>query len=350
MTKKIVLIGLGKRGRTHLRNLSSIEACNVVAVCDENEKNMSGTIPFFKSYKDMIKKIECDAVIISVPTYYHYKIAKYCLAQNKHVLLEKPLTIKLSDTIELVKMAKAKKLLLMPGYHLSFDLKMQKARDIIQSGEIGKILMVRGRQSHNWGGKTPFEWSINKKYSGGGVIIDNASHYVDLFGFLFGGISQVSAFSNNLMFGSSVEDSAVINLKFQSGIIGTIEVSWGDASGRNNGINIWGSKGVLRISESNSQNSFLIEKYIIGGDAWNRIILEELYIPKGIEQLSKVDNIDNNKGFSKDASFKLLAYFIETINSKQNIRGYMKSHDMTQNTRIIDAIYKSIHNKKVQGI
>src|SRR6266481_4472420 len=142
MIKKIALIGLGKRGKTHLRNLSSIEACDVVAVCDENENNISGTTPFFKSYKDMIKKIECDAVIISVPTFYHYRIAKYCLAQNKHVFLEKPLTIKSSDTIELVRMAKAKKLLLMPGYHLSLDLKIQKARNIIQSGEIGRILMV----------------------------------------------------------------------------------------------------------------------------------------------------------------------------------------------------------------
>lgn len=345
---KIALIGFGKRGKTHLRNLKNISGVEVVAICDtQNLKSQINSIQYFKHYEKMLKQISIDAVIISVPTVMHYEIAKKCIENRKHVLIEKPITIDSKEAADLMKTAKRFNVACMVGYHLRFDKKINKIKSIIKSGKLGKILMIKGRQAHNWGGSKPFSWVLDAKQSGGGTIIDNATHYLDLFRYLIGEISEVHSFVNNLAFNQKVEDSAIISLKFSSGIIGSIETSWSDASGRNNQLTIWGTRAVLEYVESNEGEYLRIREYRPDTDEYNLMVIEQIYLPKGIEQITKKTNIDNTNLLSNESALNMLSCFIELIQKPNMIKSFLKSSNPQKNVQLVAAVYESIKENKV---
>jgi myo-inositol 2-dehydrogenase/D-chiro-inositol 1-dehydrogenase len=344
---KIALIGFGKRGKTHFRNLKNISKTKIVAICDaQNVKNLIGDIPYFENYESMLENVEAEAVIISVPTNLHYKIARKCIEKKKHILIEKPVAFVQKQAFDLMSQPTKFNVLCMVGYNLRFDKKINKIKTIIKAGELGKILMIRGRQSHNWGGGEPFSWSLDIKQSGGGTIIDNATHYFDLFQYLIGDISEIHAFANSLGFNKSVEDNALISLKFKSGVIGSIETSWNDASGRNNQLTIWGSNAVLEYIDSNEIEFLKIKKYRSDVDEWNRADTQQIYLPKGIEQIAKTNNIDNSKAFSTESTFNMLSFFVNTIRRPRQIKKFLALNNIEKNVRLVSAAYESIKQRK----
>ena len=348
---KIGIIGFGKRGKTHLRNYIGIKEAKVIAICDLKKPEPAGQkIGYFKDYKKMLESECIDAVSLCLPNFLHYKITRNILDKGKHVLVEKPITIITKEAKDLAMISRGKNLVCMVGYNLRFDMKIQKIKSIINSGELGKILMVRARQSHNWGGKEPFDWLMDKSKSGGGTLIDNATHYLNLFEYLVGDISELQAFSNNLSFGKKVEDNALVALKFRNGAIGSIETSWQDASGRNNELVIWGSKAVLEYKDSNDKQIMQTKSYFQDNDEWNRMKIEKIYLPKGIEQISKTINLDNDRNLSAENTMNMLKYFLKLINDQEERNKYTKSNFPEKTVKIIEAVYKSIKSKKVINI
>jgi len=349
---RLGIIGFGKRGNTHLRNFLSVEDVNVVAICDIKKiklrKSLQNKIKQYDNYLKMITSENVDAVSICLPTHLHYEVTKSCLKKGVNVLLEKPATLNEKELQRLIKMTKTLNLVLMIGYNLRFNKKIQEIKSIIDSNELGSILMIRGRQSHNWGGLNPFGWLMDKTKSGGGTIIDNASHYLDLFEYFLGNISEVLAFSNNSSFRGEVEDNALIGLKFKNNnIIGSIETSWQDASGRNNHIIIWGSRAVLEFKESNCEQVFEIKNYKNKYKDFNRIMVQRLYIPRGIEQVSKKVNIDNTPNIDKEDTIMMINYFINLIKNPKERKKFEKIYNPLRNKKLIDATYMSLKNKKV---
>jgi len=159
---KIAIIGFGKRGKTHIRNYQSLSGVEVVAVCDSNVRLLNRfNIPAYSKYKQMIDDCKIDGISICVPTRYHYDVARYCLMKDKHVLIEKPVTINVKEAQELQKISIKRNIVCMAGYSLRFDKNIKKIKDILDSGKVGKIIAIRGRQAHNWGGKRPFDWLID---------------------------------------------------------------------------------------------------------------------------------------------------------------------------------------------
>ncbi|MDD4476613.1 MAG: Gfo/Idh/MocA family oxidoreductase [Patescibacteria group bacterium] len=346
MTKeiKIAIIGYGKRGKTHLRNYSKINGAKVVAICDvDNNIILDRNIKYYQDFKKMIDSEKIDAISICTPTNEHYPIALYCLRKGIHVLCEKPITLTIKQAQELSYVAQKNKLTLQVGYHLKFDGLISKFKSIINSNELGKILMIRARQAHDWGGLKPFGWLLNKSKSGGGTIIDNASHYLNLFEYLLGNIEEIHAFSNNLSFKKDVEDNAIITMKFKTGILGEIETSWQDSSGRNNQLLVYGSKATAEYKETNIERTLEIKKYTQDKDEWNRSIRENIYLPKGIEQLSKKNNIDNSKGLLFESTENMLHYFIDSIGKQKAII----PNNFTRTQQLINSVYESIAKKRV---
>ncbi|MFH1233856.1 MAG: Gfo/Idh/MocA family oxidoreductase [Patescibacteria group bacterium] len=341
---KIAIIGYGKRGKTHLRNYLKINDAEVVAICDVNKNIIIGRdIKYYQDFKIMIDSEKIDAISICTPTNEHYSIALYCLRKGVHILCEKPITLTIKQAQELSHMAQKNNLTLQVGYHLKFDSLINKLKLIIDSNELGKILMIRARQAHNWGGLKPFGWLIDKSKSGGGTIIDNASHYLNLFEYLLGNIEEIHAFSNNLSFKKDVEDNAIITMKFKTDTLGEIETSWQDSSGRNNQLLICGSKATAEYKETNIERTLEVKKYTQDKDEWNRLIGENIYLPKGIEQLSKKNNIDNSKGLLFESTENMLNYFIDSIRKQTAI----SPNNFTRTQQLINSVYESIAKKRV---
>jgi len=344
---KIAIIGYGKRGKTHLRNYSKINNVEVVAICDVNKNIIfDRTIKYYKDFKIMIDLEKIDAISICTPTNEHYLIALYCLRKGVHILCEKPITLTVKQAQKLSRMAQKNNLILQVGYHLRFDGLINKLKSIIASNELGEILMIKARQAHDWGGLKPFGWLLDKSKSGGGTIIDNASHYLNLFEYLLGNIEEIHAFSNNLSFKNDVEDNAIITMKFKTDILGEIETSWQDSSGRNNQLLIYGNKATAEYKETNIERTLEIKKYTQDKDEWNRSIRENIYLPKGIEQLSKKDNIDNSKRLMFESIENMLHYFINSIKKQ---RKFIPNNFM-RTQQLINSVYESITKKKVVKI
>lgn len=340
---KIAIIGYGKRGKTHLRNYSKIKDVEIVAICDV-KKNITFDhgIKYYQDFKLMIDSEKIDAVSICTPTNEHYPLALYCLRKRIHVLCEKPITLTIKQAQKLSQISHKNRLILQVGYHLKFDNLINKLKLIIDSKELGGILMIRARQSHNWGGLKPSGWLLDKTKSGGGTIIDNASHYLNLFEYLLGDIEEIHAFSNNLSFKKDVEDNAIITMKFRNGILGAIETSWRDSSGRNNQLLIYGSKATAEYKETNIERTLEVKKYTQDKDEWNRLVKENIYLPKGIEQLSKKHNIDNSKELLFDSTENMLNYFIDSIIKQTTIN----PNNFIRTQQLINSVYESIAKKR----
>jgi UDP-N-acetylglucosamine 3-dehydrogenase len=344
---KIAIIGYGKRGKTHLRNYSKISNTEVIAICDiNNDVIFDHNVKYYQDFKTMINSENIDAVSICTPTNEHYPIALYCLKKRIHVLCEKPITLTIKHARELSRISQKNNLTLQVGYHLRFDSLINKLKSTIDSKELGEILMVKARQAHDWGGLKPFGWLLDKTKSGGGTIIDNASHYLNLFEYLLGDIEEIHAFSNNLSFKNDVEDNAIITMKFKTGILGEIETSWQDSSGRNNQLLVYGNKATVEYKETNTERILEIKKYTQDKDQWNRLIRENIYLPKGVEQLSKKNNIDNNKELLFENTENMLYYFIDSIIEQK----VSVTNNFIRTQQLINSTYQSIIKKRVVKI
>lgn len=344
---KIAIIGFGKRGKTHFRNYQNLPQAEIIAVCDSNEKLLSSIdIPVYSDYKKMINDYEIDGISICVPTKFHYDIARYCLMKNKHVLVEKPVTIAIKEAQKLQELSAKREVICMAGYPLRHDKYIKKIIDILKSKEIGNIVAVRGRQAHNWGGQRPFDWHMHKSISGGGTIIDNASHFLDLFDSLFGPITEISAIASNNGFHSSVEDVSIVNLRFAGGVIGSIETSWVDTRGRNSELIIWGTKAVIEYSESNRGVNLNIVSYGSDKDEWNRLVKKTLYIPKGIEQIIKRSNLDNNKMLLVENTANMLDRFLALLTISAARKKFISINNLVRSVILVDSTYKSLKQHK----
>ncbi len=205
---KIGIIGLGHMGGYHLSACNEISSLRLVGIADPISKNWtkvkSSKVIKTKSYKDWLKKI--DAVIIAVPTKFHYKIAKECLLENKHVLLEKPLTKNIDEATELFAIAKKNKLVLHVGHVERFNGAVQALKKIVH-----KPYLIESQRIG------PF----STRPQNDSVILDLMIHDLDII------LSLVnSPVSNINSLGSKIKtpkgDLASVQIKFENGILANI--------------------------------------------------------------------------------------------------------------------------------
>jgi len=170
---------VGNMGKHHARVYSQLPQARLAAVCDMDEKKGRNIARKFKCnfYSDcrkMLAEEKIDAVSVVVPTTYHKKVALDCIGKGKHVLVEKPISNNLEDAREIVEAAKAKGVKLAVGHIERFNPAVQKLKEIIKKGELGKITTITARRV----GVCP------PQIKDSNVIIDTAVHDLDVLSFL----------------------------------------------------------------------------------------------------------------------------------------------------------------------
>jgi predicted dehydrogenase len=158
-----------------------------------------------------------DAVIVSTLNASLGPVALACLQAGKHVLVEKPVTISLPEMDELVACATANNLLVRAGYNHRYHPAFQKARQIFESGVMGPLMFIRARYGH--GGRVGYdkEWRSDPKQSGGGELIDQGVHLIDLAGWFLGDWAQIDGFVDTFFWDMPVDDNAFLHLCNSSG-------------------------------------------------------------------------------------------------------------------------------------
>ncbi|TRZ38973.1 gfo/Idh/MocA family oxidoreductase [Niallia circulans] len=269
-TLKIGVIGCGSIAQhRHLQEYSWNKAVEIVAVCDINEERAleigkEYSAKAYTDYKELLADKDIDAVSVCTPNYLHAPISIDALNAGKHVLCEKPMATSSEEAAQMIEAAEKNGKKLMIGHNQRFVKSHQKARELIQSGAVGKIYSFRSAFGHGgpeqWSVDGKESWFFQKEKAFIGAMGDLGVHKTDLLRYVLGEeFVEVGAFvETNAKDFADVDDNAVCVLKTESGIIGTLAASWAYTSKEDNSTVIYGEKAILRL-EDHPQYSLIVQ-------------------------------------------------------------------------------------------
>ncbi len=239
---KIGIIGVGNMGSAHVVSIGQLANAKLTAICDINPEKLKRYNPkeiqLFTDSKEFFRKADIDAVIVATPHYFHVPLAIEALKNKKHVIVEKPISVHKALAEELVKAAKKyPKLKLAAMFNQRTLPAHRKIKQLIDSGELGEIRRVnwiitdwfRSQAYYDSG-----DWRASWRGEGGGVLLNQCPHQLDLMQWFFGMPSKVSAV---LTLGKyhdiEVEDDVTAVLEYPYGATGVFVATTGEAPGTN---------------------------------------------------------------------------------------------------------------------
>ena len=217
---RVAIIGCGLVGEKRLKLLAP---GTVTVACDlnlERAQKLAALTPGCEatdSVEQTVASAKVDCVMIATLNAALAPIAKQVLAAGKHVLAEKPGAISVREMEELETISKQTGALYRIGYNHRFHPAFLKAREIFESGVLGSMMFVRGR--YGQGGRIGYdkEWRADPKLSGGGELIDQGVHLIDLAGTFLGEFTQVDGHVATYFWNMPVDDNAFLSLRNAEG-------------------------------------------------------------------------------------------------------------------------------------
>jgi predicted dehydrogenase len=167
-----------------------------------------------------------DAVVVATPHQSLAELAAAAIQNGKHVLVEKPAGRSVQEVRQLVELADKHGVIGKVGFNHRFHPALQRAHRIFDDGGIGSLMYIRGRYGH--GGRPGYEkeWRADPKTSGGGELLDQGSHLIDLARWFAGGVTNVSGHVATFFWPMPVEDNAFVYLTFPHGVVAWLHASW----------------------------------------------------------------------------------------------------------------------------
>lgn len=253
---RIGIIGFGKMGMLHSGILNSFDDVELAAVSDNTGiilkalKINKPSVSIYDDYNEMLQKESLDAVFITTPTFLHVPIALDCVARGLNIFMEKPLGVSSEYARPLLNALEGTKLVNMVGYMGRFLGTFKKAHDIIQSHILGPVIDFNATMYVSQLFRKGKGWRYDKKLSGGGVVVTQNSHLVDLLLWYFGDIKAVNAHTKS-WFSEGTEDFAHAFFEFESGLTGWFDASWSVRHHRmvEITINVEGQNGTLMVND-----------------------------------------------------------------------------------------------------
>jgi predicted dehydrogenase len=230
---RIGVVGAGFMGRQHMDFIRAAPGAALAAIADPVAPRAPGLeCPTYEDAAGMLGAEQLDAVIIANPTPLHVETAVECLEAGVAVLLEKPVAMDYTESRRLVDTVARLDGRLLVGHHRRHHPAVARARAAIHDGELGQIVAVSGlwsaRKDDGYFTDTPWHRRL-----GAGVTLINAVHDLDLLRHLCGEVTEIQAMQSSHARGLEVEDTVSVNLRFESGAVGSVLAS--DA-----GVSPWG--------------------------------------------------------------------------------------------------------------
>ncbi|AXI29032.1 MULTISPECIES: Gfo/Idh/MocA family protein [Priestia] len=271
---KIGVIGCGSIAQhRHLPEYKMNEQVELVAVCDINTERANSVaqqygVKAYTNYEELLASGTVEAVSVCTPNYLHAPISVAALNSGVHVLCEKPMATSEEEAKAMIEAAKTNGKKLMIGHNQRFVASHQKARELIEKGEIGKIYSFRTAFGHGgpegWSVDGKDSWFFKKDEAFIGAMGDLGVHKTDMLRYILNEeIVEVGAFvESNAKDFANVDDNAVCVLKTESGIIGTLAASWAYNGKEDNSTIVYGEKGILRLEDDPTYS--LVAQYATG--------------------------------------------------------------------------------------
>ena len=226
------IIGAGLQGRRHAASLRNAEGWRLVTVCDANIEAARALATCFDaqataSWEEVVRQPEVDAIAVCTPPHLHAPVTIAALKQNKHVLCEKPLGRTRKEAEMMVRVAGETGLKLKCGCNLRHHPAIAQAKQWLGEGRLGSPLFLRCR--YGIGGRPNYdkEWRAKGEISGGGELMDQGFHVLDLCRWFLGDFAEAFAFLSTAYWQiAPLEDNAFVLLRTPEGQVASVHVSW----------------------------------------------------------------------------------------------------------------------------
>ena len=248
---KFGLIGAGGIAQTYAQAFAATKIAELTAIADMRKDAATALAEtcgarIYENYRDLEKaEAELDAVIIATPPATHPEIAAYFLNRKIHTLCEKPLCLSSGEAREMIRAAEQSGAVFTMASKFRYVEDVIKAKSFVASGNLGEILLFENAFTARV--DMTKRWNSDVNLSGGGVLIDNGTHSVDIVRYFLGAISEVLTIEGAKGQDIAVEDNIRMFLKTESGVQAAVDLTWSINKELPYFISIYGTGGTLHI-------------------------------------------------------------------------------------------------------
>jgi predicted dehydrogenase len=268
--------------------------------------------PAFASHKAMADASELDAVLVCTPPSTHAEICLDFIDRGVHVLCEKPFTVTVAEAETVICTAREKGVRISMASKFRYVEDVIRAKQIVDSGILGEVVLFDNAFTARV--DMAKRWNSDPKVSGGGVLIDNGTHSVDIARYFLGPLAEVHVMEGRRSQSLKVEDTVQVFVRSERGVMGTIDLSWSINKELNRYLSVYGTQGTVIVGWKES-------KY---------------------RQSSSPDWVSFGTGYDK-----VRAFHNQILNFSRSIRGdeilLINGKDALASVRVIDAAYQSLH-------
>ena len=231
MKLKFGIIGFGKIGRLRKRIIEELNLGEVVAISDPNTKkeDIEKDIFLTKDYNELLKK-NIDCVVIATPNNITSKAVIDSLKANKHIFCEKPPGRNLKEVLDIKEaFDQTKNIKLKFGFNHRCHYSVMEAKRIMNSRQMGKLMWARGFYGKSGGINFEKEWRSSSNIAGGGILLDQGIHMIDLLNYFMGDFNEIKSYVDKIYWDIPLEDNAFAllrNNKKQYAILHSSSTQW----------------------------------------------------------------------------------------------------------------------------
>jgi len=315
---RFAVIGCGRIAQTYTEILTKNRRCSLVGVADVdiNKASVLGEAcrcEAFTDYKALRRSLKSDCAVIATPPDRHADIAADLIQNGIHTLCEKPLTLCVKDAESLFGLSDKNGTAVMMAAKFRYVDDLIKAKGLVESDVLGEIVHFR----NTFFSRVDMEkrWNADPSVSGGGVLIDNGSHAVDIVRYLFGPVDRLLAFEGTRRQKVPVEDTAHLQVRTVKDVVGSIDLSWSADPSNTAYLEVYGTHGTLSVGWNGSAYR------LSGRKKWTRL----------------------GPGYDKAAAFnKQIDNFLDWIERKAE--PLITGEDAVASVKTIEAAYRSMRS------
>ncbi|HHT9119316.1 MAG TPA: Gfo/Idh/MocA family protein [Candidatus Hypogeohydataceae bacterium YC41] len=248
------LIGCGWAGLLRAEAIARMAEFHLVAVADKDLPRARALTDVYgavveSDWHTLVSREDLDVVIVSTPPPFHPEMCIEALEHRKHVLCEKPLARTPVECRQILEAAERNNRLVATGFNYRFYPPIVKAREILDSGSIGELDHIRSYAGHPGGSEFTHTWVHDVHVMGGGTLLDNGIHIIDLTRYFLGEVAEVKGYVTDRVWGfSGCEDNGFALLRSPVGKVAFIQASWSEWRGYRFWIELYGTHGCVRAS------------------------------------------------------------------------------------------------------
>lgn len=254
--KRFAIVGAGAIARAYESAFGSLENAEIVAVCDvdlpaaEEYARRLGCHAY-PTTKHLLAGAQFDAAVVCTPPVSHESVACELLQRGKHVLCEKPLAVNVASAQRMLAAAQRSGAILTMASKFRYAADVRKARELLAAGSIGELVFAENAFASHVDMRN--RWNSNAAVSGGGVLIDNGTHAVDVLRYFLGNLCDIQVVEGRRMQGLAVEDTVRLFVHNDDGVVGTSDLSWSINKELETFLRLYGSNGTILVGWKESR-------------------------------------------------------------------------------------------------